>query len=99
MPVVKPISDLQRNIGAVVRECAETKAPIYFTKNGTATLVVMDASAFDCEMELHQAVHDREARVFRAIMRGREDELAGRTRTLEQARRDAAALREAASRG
>lgn len=50
---------------------------------------------FDEQMSVHQAVYDREARVFRAIMRGREDELAGRTRSLEDARSGARALREA----
>ena len=93
MPTVVPISDLQRNMGAITAQCHETGEPVYLTKNGTASLVVMDARAFDDEMRLHQAVLDREARVYAAIMRGREDELAGRVRPLEQARRDAAALR------
>ena len=93
MPVVVPISDLQRNMGAITAQCHETGEPVYLTKNGTASLVVMDARAFDDEMRLHQAVLDREVRVYAAIMRGREDELAGRVRPLEQACRDAAALR------
>lgn len=84
----------QRNMAAITQGCQQTKRPIYLAKNGTATLVVMDADAFDEEMSVHQAVYDREARVFRAIMRGREDELAGRVRTLEDARADARALRE-----
>lgn len=95
MPTVKPISEIQRNMAGIARECKETKAPIYLTKNGSASLVVMDAEAFDREMSLHQAVLEREERAYRAIMRGREDELAGRVRSLEDALRDAAALREA----
>lgn len=95
MPTVKPLSEIQRNTAAIARECHETGAPIYLTKNGTASLVVMDAEAFDREMELHRAVYDREARVFDAVMRGREDELAGRTRSLAAARADADALRAA----
>lgn len=96
MPNVKPISELQRNMSSITRECQETKNPIYLTKNGSAALVVMDAESFDREMAVHQAVHDREARVFRAIMRGREDEIAGRVRSLEDARASARALRTAA---
>ena len=95
MPTVKPISELQRNMAAITQECQQTKEPLYLTKNGAAALVVMDADAFDEEMAVHHAVYDREARVFRAIMRGREDELAGRVRSLEDARADARALREA----
>ena len=34
-------------MAAIARECRETKAPIYLTKNGSASLVVMDAEAFD----------------------------------------------------
>lgn len=93
MPTVKPISEIQRNMAAITRECKETKQPIYLTKNGSAALVVMDAEAFDREMSLHQAVLEREERVSRAIMRGMEDEFAGRVRSLDDALRDARALR------
>ena len=55
----------------------------------------MDAEAFNREMSLHQVVLGREERVFRAIARGREGELSGRVRSLENARRNASALREA----
>ncbi|WP_394815230.1 type II toxin-antitoxin system Phd/YefM family antitoxin [Collinsella aerofaciens] len=47
MPVVKPISDLQRNSGAIADSCHKTKEPVYLTKNGSASLVVMDAEAYD----------------------------------------------------
>ncbi len=93
MPTVKPISDLQRNMGEIARECVETKQPVYLTKNGKATLVVMDAQTFDAEMELHQVVYERESRVHSAIMRGLEDVRAGRVRPLEQALEDARAAR------
>ena len=64
MPTAKPISDLQRNMAAITHECQKTKCPIYLTKNGTATLVIMDADAFGEEMSAHHAVYDRKARVF-----------------------------------
>lgn len=95
MPIVKPISDLQRNMAEITQKCQSTKQPIYLTKNGSAALVVMDADAFDHEMALHRDVYDREARVFSAIMRGAEDEAAGRVRPLESALADAAKLRAA----
>lgn len=47
MPVVKPISDLQRNFGSIADICHKTKEPAYLTKNGSASLVVMDAEAYD----------------------------------------------------
>lgn len=93
MPTVIPISELQRNIASITAECKETKKPIYLTKNGTSSLVIMDAETFDSEMAVHNEVLDREERVYRSIMRGIEDELAGRVRPFSQAREDAARLR------
>ena len=36
MPAVIPVSELQRNMGAVAEQCHRTKQPIYLTKNGKA---------------------------------------------------------------
>lgn len=93
MPTVRPITDLQRNMGAIAAECHETRRPVYLTKNGSASLVVMDAAAFDEAMELSDRVYEREMRVYRSIMRGADDAAAGRTRSLAEAREGAAALR------
>lgn len=95
MPVVKPISELQRNMAELTRECQESGQPIYLTKNGSAALVIMDAASFDAEMALHQMVYDREARVYNAIMRGHDDAREGRVRSFVQAQEDAAELRNA----
>lgn len=97
MPTVLPISELQRNISSITKECHATERPIYLTKNGAASLVVMDAKAFDREMAIHSDVMEREERVYRAIMRGREDELEGRTRSLTKAIEDARSLRESSN--
>lgn len=85
MPIVKPISDIQRNINAITEECAQTRQPIYLTKNGNKSLVLMDADAFDEEMALHAEVYDREMRVYKAITRGYEDMLAGRVTPADEA--------------
>ena len=85
MPTVRPISDLQRNMSDIASECEKTRRPIYLTRNGKTSLVVMDAAAFDEEMELHRAVLDREERVCQAILRGYEDYRAGRTVPLDKA--------------
>ena len=59
MPTIKPISELQRNTAALVREAMETKEPIYFTKNGNAAVVIIDAATYDQNQreaeELHRA--------------------------------------------
>lgn len=95
MPTVIPISDLQRNVSAIAEECHATGAPIYLTKNGKATLVVMDAAAFDASYGSIQQLKEREERINRAIARGYDDLLNGRTRSWVEAKKDADAIREA----
>ena len=56
MPTVRPVSELQRNFKKVVDECERSSDPIYLTRNGSASLVVMDAAAFDREMAIHERV-------------------------------------------
>lgn len=93
MPVVRPISDLQRNIGSIATECHESGQPVYLTKNGSASLVVMDAGAFDERYAAVEHIYEREQRVARAISRGYDDMVNGRTRSWSQAREDADRIR------
>lgn len=95
MPVVKPISDLQRNLGSIAETCHKTGEPVYLTKNGSASLVVMDAEQFDRQVKALTAVREREERVQRAISRGYDDLLNGRTRPWSQAKQDADRIRAA----
>lgn len=93
MPVVKPISDLQRNLGPIAQICHDTGEPVYLTKNGSASLVVMDAEQFDCQARALSLVREHEERVQRAIARGYDDMLNGRTRSWKQAKIDADRIR------
>lgn len=95
MPVVKPVSELQRNFAAVADVCHETNEPVYLTKNGSASLVLIDSDVYDSQMRLASEVREREECVSRAIARGYDDILNGRTRSWEQARADASRIREA----
>lgn len=95
MPTVLPISDLQRNLGSVAAECHETRQPIYLTKNGKASLVVMDAAEFDRRFASLDSLREHEETVQRAISRGYDDLLNGRVRPLAQAMSDADRIRRA----
>ncbi len=95
MPAVKPISDLQRNLGAIADSCHQSGEPVYLTKNGSASLVLIDAAAYDEQTRVLNAVREREERVQRAIARGYDDLLNGRVRPWSQAKLDAAKIREA----
>ena len=99
MPTVMPVSELQRNFKKVVDECERSSDPIYLTRNGSASLVVMDAAAFDREMAIHERVRDREIRVQKSIERGYEDiveKLRGLGADIKRVEKPAGVLRQAA---
>lgn len=85
MPVVMPVSELQRNFKSIVDRCETSGEPIYLTRKGSSSVVVMSAEAFDREMALHEKVRDREMRVQKSIMRGIEDFETGRFSALDDA--------------
>ena len=89
MPVVKPISDLQRNSDAIAESCHKTKEPVYLTKNGSASLVVMDAEAYDEQTRALTAIQEREDRIQRSIAHGYDDLTNGRVRPWKQAKAEA----------
>lgn len=89
MPVVKPISDLQRNSGAIAESCHKIKEPVYLTKNGSASLVVMDAEAYDEQTRALTAIQEREDRIQRSIAHGYDDLTNGRVRPWKQAKAEA----------
>lgn len=95
MPTVMPVSELQRNMGSIATQCHETKEPIYLTKNGKASLVVMDAIEFDSRFAALEGLREHEERIHRAISRGYDDMVNGRVRPLAQALQDAERIRSA----
>lgn len=86
MPKTMPISDLQRNFKAVTEECAESKEPIYLTRNGKPALVVMDVEAYEEEQSLKQLIYEREMRTLAALDRAHEQFEQGTCTSLEDAR-------------
>ncbi|WP_417143876.1 hypothetical protein [Raoultibacter massiliensis] len=87
MPDVRSLSEFNRNQTALMHELSETQEPMYLTKNGTASIVVMDAGAFDRAMSFKSEVHAREMRVYEGLLRGYEDIQQGRVVSAEEADR------------
>ncbi len=54
LPAIRPISDLRTDLNGVCEDACESQQPIFMTKNGKATLVVMDCEAYE-----RQRQHDR----------------------------------------
>lgn len=85
MPMVVPVSEMQRNGAELVNRAMETKEPIYLTRRGYKSVVLVDADEYD-RMASAEATRVRHALETRdGIERGRADVLAGRTVPLEDA--------------
>jgi len=78
MPAVKSLSDFNRNQSSIIRELGESQEPLYLTRNGSSSIVVMDAAAFDRVMSFRASVHANEMRVYDSLMRGYADYLDGK---------------------
>lgn len=79
MPKVRSLSDFNRNQTALIDELGKTKEPLYLTRNGRSSVVVMDSDAFDELSSFRNELRAREMRVYDGIMRGYEDYLSGKT--------------------
>jgi len=85
MPIVRPITDLQRNMKDVSDLIDERHEPVYLTRNGRAAYVLVDAETYDATMALHDEVREREIRINRSIQRGLQDFDEGRVTPLDEA--------------
>ncbi len=47
LPIIRPITDMRTNLNDVCRQATETQEPVVLTKNGIASFVLMDSSAYD----------------------------------------------------
>lgn len=58
-PIIRSSTDIRRDYNSIEALAKETGQPIYLTKNGRASLVVIDAATFDydtyVEMEIDRA--------------------------------------------
>ncbi|MFM9787146.1 type II toxin-antitoxin system Phd/YefM family antitoxin [Collinsella sp. wc0529] len=93
MPAVKPISDLQRNFDSIADSCHKTKEPVCLTKNGSASLVVMDAEVYNEQTRALTAIQEREDRIQQSIARGYDDLVKDRVRPWKQAKAEADRMR------
>ena len=93
MAHIKSSSDLQRNISAIYDLCDRTGEPVYITRNGAASLVVMDAGSFEDLLERQDEL-EHELRVYKMIMQSEIDRLSGQTHAWDDIKRERAAMNE-----
>ncbi len=66
MPKIRPISDLRNKSSEIERICRDTGQPVYITKNGEDSLVVMSVAAYErdqARLELYRLLDEAEADV------------------------------------
>ena len=47
MPSIRPISDLRNHFAEITRDVQSSKEPVFLTKNGVGTLVVMSMECYE----------------------------------------------------
>ncbi len=60
VPLIRPISDLRTNLNDVCEQAQNTQQPIFMTKNGKPSLMVIDCEAYEAQRK-----HDRYAMKLR----------------------------------
>lgn len=93
MAYIKSSSDLQRSISSIYDLCSRTGEPVYITRNGEASLVVMDAESFE-DMLDRQHELEHELQVYKQIMQSELDRLSGNTVSWDDVKRERSALRD-----
>ena len=64
LPLIRPISDLRTDLNDVCAQAQETRQPIFMTKTGKASLVVIDCAAYEEQRQHERYVHKlREAEI------------------------------------
>lgn len=90
MPAVASLSEFNRNQSAVIDALHQTQQPMYLTRNGRASVVVMDAEAFDRVMSRKDEAHRLEKEVYEGLLRGyrdaQEDKISNAKDALKQIR-------------
>lgn len=58
MPMIRPISDLRNHFAEITRDVQGSKEPVFLTKNGVGTLVVMSMECYE-ENLYHNYVYNK----------------------------------------
>lgn len=85
MPKVTSLSEFNRNQTSIIDELKETEEPLYLTKNGRSSLVVMDAEAFDRVISFKNDIYAREMRIYEGLLKGYEEYQSGNVQSADEA--------------
>ena len=78
MPVIRPVSDLRNKYAEVEQDITATGRPIFFTKNGRGSMVLMSVEAYEglvFENEIRRKLAEAEAEAKRTNVRFTHEEV------------------------
>ena len=58
MPTIRPVSDLRNHFAEITKEVQNSKEPVFLTKNGVGSIVVMSMEAYE-EGRYESQVYDK----------------------------------------
>ena len=58
MPTIRPVSDLRNHFAEITKEVQSSKEPVFLTKNGMGSIVVMSMEAYE-EGRYESQVYDQ----------------------------------------
>lgn len=94
MPSIRPISDLRNHFAEITHDVQTSKEPVFLTKNGVGTLVVMSMECYEehqYESYVYNKLHEAEIQTAGTSERlSHEDVMAAarqKLQTLEERRR------------
>ena len=94
MPSIRPISDLRNHFAEITRDVQSSKEPVFLTKNGVGTIVVMSMECYEerqYESDVYNKLREAEIQAAQPTKRLSHEEVMAaarqRLRTLEEERR------------
>lgn len=78
MPYIRPISDLRNHFTEITKDAQTSKEPVFLTKNGVGTLVVMSMEAYEenrYESEVYDKLREAEIQASSTTKRLSHDEV------------------------
>ncbi len=91
MPTIRPVSDLRNHFAEITREVQADNEPVFLTKNGVGSIVVMSMEAYEdrrYESQVYDALVEAELQARETDVRLSHEEV------MSKARRRLAAIKE-----
>ena len=81
------LPEFNRNQSDVLEELSTNKRPIYLTRNGTSSVVVMDITYFENSQLNKEAVKQEEMNIYAKLVAGMNDYVQGNVLSKEEMKR------------